>query len=43
VIHKITEEAARWVGTDKAGENLDVYLDKIKEIEKEAQFIPSSY
>ena len=31
------------MGTKGASENLVSYLDKIKEIEKESQFIPDSY
>jgi hypothetical protein len=31
------------VGTDKASENLEGYLEKIREIEKEANFIADSY
>ena len=43
VIQKITEEASKWVNTAWASENLEGYLEKIKEIEKESQFIPDSY
>jgi hypothetical protein len=43
VIQKITEEASKWVNTAGASENLEGYLEKIKEIEKESQFIPDSY
>ncbi len=43
VIQKICEEAQKWVGTDKASENLEGYLEKIREIEKEANFIADSY
>lgn len=43
VIQKITEEASKWVNTAGASENLEIYLEKIKEIEKESQFIPDSY
>jgi len=43
VIQKITEEAQKWVNTAGASENLEGYLEKIKEIEKESQFIPDSY
>ena len=42
VIQKIIEEASKWVKKGQS-ENLEVYLDKIKEIEKDAQFIPDSY
>lgn len=31
------------MGTDKASENLESYLEKIREIEKEANFIADSY
>ena len=34
VIQKITEEASKWVNTAGASENLEGYLEKIKEIEK---------
>ena len=40
---KIIEEASKWVGTDKAGDNLEAFLEKIKEIERDSQFIPDSY
>lgn len=43
IIQKITEEATKWVKTPGASDNLDSYLEKIKEIEREAQFIPDSY
>ncbi len=36
VIQKITEEAQKWVGTPGASENLEQYLEKIREIEKDA-------
>lgn len=42
VIQKIIEEASKWVKKGQS-ENLEIYLDKIKEIEKDAQFIPDSY
>ena len=42
-IVKIIEEASKWVGTDKAGDNLEAFLEKIKEIERDSQFIPDSY
>jgi hypothetical protein len=34
-IQKIIEEASKWVNTTNASENLEQYLDKIKEIEKD--------
>jgi hypothetical protein len=36
VIQKITEEAQKWVNTSGASENLEGYLDKIKDIEKDS-------
>jgi hypothetical protein len=42
-IQKIIEEASKWVNTSNASENLESYLDKIKEIEKDSQFIPDTY
>jgi len=42
-IQKIIEEASKWVNTTNASENLEQYLDKIKEIEKDSQFIPDTY
>ena len=43
VIQKIIDEAQRWVHTQGASEHLESYLEKIREIEKESQFIPDSY
>lgn len=43
VIQKVIEEAAKWQGTQSASEHLDAYLEKIREIEREAQFIPDTY
>ena len=43
IIQKIIEEATKWVNTAGASENLEQYLEKIKEIEKESQFIPDPY
>ena len=43
VIQKIIEEAQKWVHSEGASEHLESYLEKIKEIEKESQFIPDSY
>ena len=42
VIQKIIEEAQKWVNQGQS-ENLEIYLEKIKEIEKDSQFIPDSY
>jgi hypothetical protein len=42
-IQKIIEEASKWVNTSNASENLESYLEKIKEIEKDSQFIPDTY
>jgi hypothetical protein len=42
-IQKIIEEATKWLNTPNASENLESYLDKIREIEKDSQFIPDSY
>lgn len=42
-IQKIIEEATKWVNTSNASEQLEGYLEKIKEIEKDAQFIPDTY
>ena len=36
IIQKIIEEATKWVNTAGASENLEQYLEKIKEIEKES-------
>lgn len=43
IIQKIIEEASRWLHTPGASEHLESYLDKIKEIERESQFIPDTY
>jgi hypothetical protein len=39
----IIKEASRWVGNAGASEHLSSYLEKIKEIEKDSQFIPEKY
>ena len=43
VIQKIIEEASRWVGTQSASKVLAEHLEKIKQIEQDAQFLPDSY
>ena len=43
VISKIIEEATRWVNTDYASKQLQDHLDKIRQIENEAHFLPDSY
>jgi hypothetical protein len=42
-IQTIIKEASRWVNTPGVSEHLQSYLDKIKEIEKDSQFIPEQY
>ena len=36
IIQKIIEEAQKWVHTPNASENLEEYLDKIREIERDS-------
>ena len=42
-IQTIIKEATKWVGQPGISEHLQSYLDKIKEIEKDSQFIPEQY
>lgn len=43
VINKIIQEATKWVNNSGASDQLESFLLKIKEIEKESQFIPEKY
>ena len=43
VIKKIIGEASKWVNTPGASDSLKSFLEKIKEIERDSQFIPEKY
>jgi len=42
-IQMIIKEASRWIGNAGASEQLHSFLEKIKEIEKDSQFLPEKY
>lgn len=43
IVQKIIDEATQWVGTEQASQHLDAYLQKIRVVERDSQFIPDTY